>query len=131
MSNKQVLESAAAVIEKLAQAVAEGVATQDQLAQKLAAAQELTKKANDGRAAIAGLAKTAADAALSNGLVRSEQSRDELAVELLDHDKALEHLAKVASEVEAKSPGKVVVASAAAEEDADTIWARHVTSLGY
>ena len=131
MNPSQVIESAAALIEKLATALVEGESTQADLTAKLASAQELTKVAADKKAAVAGLAKTAAASAYDSGLVRDEKSRDELAVQLLDHSEALEQLAKVAAQVEAPRSGHALRKAAThTTETADEVWERHVLAAG-
>lgn len=134
----QVLINAADVIEKLASAFAEG---QQDLAKVAADAKtykaqaeevrEQVKQAADARAEVAGLAKTAAAAVYDAGLVRSTEARDELAVQLLDHDAALDQLSKIASLVEAPKSGVVVTGGSAKVASADDVWEGHIRQLSY
>lgn len=126
MDKKQTLIAAADLLEKVAEALVSRETQVNQLQQKIAASQDLVKKANDSRAAVAGLAKQASAAVFDAGLINSPEAADELAVSLLDHASALEQLAKLAGVVDAVPAGRasqVKRASAARSEiTADVAW---------
>lgn len=72
------------------------------------------------------LAKKAADALYERGQIATEARRDQFAAAILDPQKALTALTKLASSASAPKVGTVVSPDAPTTKSADEVWGSHI-----